>query len=198
MPIRRERPRTWAVVLGTIMIVLAIFDGLWGLANVALGEQLQFLAGQLDQRKFGMAFGRIVHFLTFGFFTLSGSETGEHARDLLAMLPRPGYLVYVGWIRVGLSIVSIILGILLAKRVWWSPRWILVWVVVLLVWSIWSTQQTWDMMSESLGTPMQGENLPMFTIEWGIHFVWPIVLAIRCVMWMYSVRREPQQGGLSA
>lgn len=194
---RRGRPQTWAVVFGTIMIVLAIFDALWGLANVALGEQLQFLAGQLDQRKFGMAFGRIVHFFTFGFFTLSGSETGEHARNLLAMLPGPSYLVYVGWIRVLLSIAGVFLGLLLAKRVWWSPRGVLVWVLITLSWSIWSTQRMWGMMSESLGDPMQGEGLPMFAIEWGVHFVWPIVLAIRCLMWMHSVRRPSQLRGLA-
>jgi len=194
---RRSRPGTWAVVLGTIMVVMASFDAIWGLANVALGEQLQHLAGQLDQRKLGMAFGRIVHFMTFGFFTLSGSETGEHARGLLAMLPRPDYLVQVGWIRVCLSIVSIILGLLLAKRVWWSPRGVLVWAVVLLLWSIWSTQRTWGIMTESLGDPMQGESLQMFAADWGIHFVWPILLGIRCVMWMQSCRRASHSGGLA-
>jgi hypothetical protein len=197
MPSKRLRPGTWAVVLGTIMVVLAIFDAMWGLASVVLGEQLQVLAGQLDQRKLGMAFGRIVHFITFGFFTLSGSETGEHARHLLAMLPGPGYLVHVGWIRVSLSIVGAILGLLLAKRVWWSPGGTLVWVVVAILWSMWSTQQTWHMTAESLGDPMQGESLPMFTVEMGVHFVWPIVLGIRCVMWMQSCRRASQSGGLA-
>ncbi|MDP6479783.1 MAG: hypothetical protein QGI75_07035 [Phycisphaerales bacterium] len=171
---------TWAVVLGTIMVVLACFDTAWGLATVALGEQLQVIAGELDDNRIGMALGRVVHFVTFGVLTVSGVETGEHAKELLAMLPRPGYLVEVGWVRVGLSVAAVLSGVLLTCRMPFTLTLVFAWSLVSLGWTVWSTVRTWSVTVNHLGDPTRGESIPMFAIELVIHFVWPIVLAWRC------------------
>ena len=180
---------TWAVVLGTIMIVLACFDTAWGLATVALGEQLQIIAGELDRNRLGMALGNFVHFVTFGVLTVSGVETGEHARELLAMLPRPGYLVEVGWVRVGLSVVAAVAGLLLASRIPLSVKLVFGWAIVSLSWTVWSTIRTWSVTVDHLGDPTRGESVPMFAVEMSIHFVWPILLAWRCGLEWWSRRR---------
>jgi hypothetical protein len=188
MPTPRVKPASWAIVFGTVMVVLAFFDVIWGLATVALGEHLQVLAGALDERKLGMAFGRVVHFMTFGMLTLSGAETGEHAKDLLAMLPRPGYLVEVGWVRVGLSAIAVCVGFMLAKGLRSAPSLVLAWVVIALAWSAWSTARTLGLTTEGMGDPMKGESLPMFAVELGVHFVWPLLLGARCGLWIVSTR----------
>lgn len=164
------------------MIVLGCFDAAWGLGTVALGEQLQIIAGQLDDNRIGMALGRVVHFVTFGVLTVSGVETGEHAKELLAMLPRPGYLVEVGWVRVGLSAAAVISGVLLSCRQPLAIRLVFVWSLIALAWTVWSTVRTWSLTVNHLGDSDNGENIPMFAIEIAIHFVWPIVLAWRCGM----------------
>ncbi|MDP7029709.1 MAG: hypothetical protein QF733_05755 [Phycisphaerales bacterium] len=171
---------TWPVVLGTLMVALASFDAAWGLATVALGEQLQLIAGDLQDNSLGMTLGRIVNFVTFGVLTVSGVETGEHAAALLKMLPRPNYLVEVGWVRVGMSIAAATFGVLLARRIRWSLWPVAVWAVVSLVWTVWSTLHTWSFTVDSLGDPTQGESLPMFSAELAVHFIWPLLLLWRC------------------
>ncbi len=180
---RSAKPRplgTWAVVLGTLMVALAFFDAAWGLATVALGEQLQLIAGDLHENSLGMAVGRIVHFVTFGVLTVSGVETGEHAKALLEMLPRPNYLVEVGWVRVGMSAAAAAFGVALARRLRWSLWLVVAWSGVSLFWTIWSTVRTWSVTVDSLGDPTQGESLPMFAAELSVHFVWPLLLGLRC------------------
>ncbi|MCH2140509.1 MAG: hypothetical protein MK100_05685 [Phycisphaerales bacterium] len=176
------------------MAVTACFDAAWGLATVALGEHLQIIAGELDRNRLGMAVGRIVHFVTFGVLNVSGVETGEHAKTLLGMLPRPNYLVEVGWTRVAFSSVGFVLGLVLAFRI---PRAVLLvcsWSILALAWSIWSTSRTWAVTVDHLGDPSRGESLPMFIIELGIHFLWPLGLVIGCGLHLMISRRssEPQ------
>ncbi len=185
-PGKRKPLGTWAVVLGTIMVAIACFDAAWGLATVALGEHLQIIAGELDGNRLGIAVGRVVHFVTFGVLTVSGVETAEHAKALLEMLPRSNYLVEVGWVRVGGSSAAVLLGLALAFRLARAVSLVLVWAVLALAWSLWSTIKTWSVTVDHLGDPMLGESLPMFAIELAIHFVWPIVLAWRTGLHLFQ------------
>ncbi|MDP7070877.1 MAG: hypothetical protein QF561_05970 [Phycisphaerales bacterium] len=187
-PRGRRSLGTWAVVLGTIMVAIACFDAAWGLATVALGEHLQIIAGDLDDSRLGIAVGRTVHFVTFGVLTVSGVETAEHAKSLLDMLPRPNYLVEVGWIRFGYSLCGVLLGLVMAFRLRVAVPLVLCWSVLALAWSVWSTVRTWSLTVDHLGDPMNGGSLPMFTTELAIHFVWPMVLAWRTSL--HLIRRS--------
>jgi hypothetical protein len=166
-------------IFGTIMVLVAVFDVAWGLTTVAIGSQLQLVAEQLDDNKIGMALGGFVHSLTLGVFSLSGVETGAHARELLATLARPAYLAEVGWTRVGLSLIGCVFGVLLVTRVRGAMVCSLVWAVVILIWTIWVTIRIWAVATNALGDPMQGEGLPMFVVEMVLHFLWPATLATR-------------------
>jgi hypothetical protein len=191
-----ERPDrklgTWAVIFGTLMIAIACFDAAWGLATVALGEQLLIIAGQLENHHLAMSLGRLVHFVTFGVFNVSGVETGEHARSLLNRLPRPGYIVEVGWIRFCLSSCGVILGLILAYRSPRSIQLVLVWCIVSLGWTVWATIQTWALTMDTLGDSTSGGSIPMFSIELALHFLWPVVLGSRCGLEFISRFRSIQ------
>ena len=189
-PGKRKPLGTWAVVLGTIMVAIACFDAAWGLATVALGEHLQIIAGELDGNRLGIAVGRVVHFVTFGVLTVSGVETAEHAGALLAMLPRPDYLVIVGWIRFGISVAACISGVLLTWR-WRCAAWAsLIWAVGSVCWTAWVTIQTWGVMTDGVGDPWHGDSLPYFILEVTVHFGWPLVLGV----WLaIALARRPHE-----
>ena len=180
---------TWASIFGTAMIAISCFDVAWGLATVALGEQLQIIAGHLENNQLAMSLGRLVHFATFGVLNVSGVETGEHAQSLLEMLPRPGYLVEIGWIRVGFSACSAVLGLLLTYRRPIGIKLTLGWCVLALIWTVWSTIRTWDMTIDTFGDSTSGGSIPMLSIEVTLHFVWPLVLGWRCGLELIARRR---------
>ena len=171
------------------MIAIACFDAAWGLATVALGEQLQIIAGHLEHNQLAMSLGRLVNFATFGLLNVSGVETGEHARALLEMLPRPGYLVEVGWIRVAFSAFAAVLGLLLTYRKPIGVKLSLCWCVLALIWTIWSTIHMWDLTMDTFGDSTSGGSIPMFSIEVTLHFVWPLVLGLRCGLELIARRR---------
>ncbi len=166
------------VVLGMIMAVVGIIDVVWGLGTAALGEELLLIAGELESNQFQMMAGGFVRMITLGVFNLSGVETGEHARQLLAMLPRPDYLVEVGWIRAGFAMFAILLGTLLAARRRWVLIPVMLWASIGTGWSVWVTWRSWGVLTDGIGDPWQGESLPLFIFELVVHFVWPVVLVV--------------------
>ncbi|HCA38636.1 MAG: hypothetical protein QF438_07750 [Phycisphaerales bacterium] len=169
-------------IFGTTMVLVAIFDACWGLIIIAVGEQVQTVAQHLSDNEFNMMVGSVVHSVTLGIFSLSGVETGEHARDLLAMLPRPDYLVEVGWSRVVFSATAFLLGIMLVARVRGAMVGALVWAIVVLLWASWVMYRIWPVTSGGFGDLIQGEGVPMSAVELTLHFLWPIVLASRVVI----------------
>ncbi len=172
------------------MAVVAIFDAVWGLTTAAVGTELQEIASELQSNRLGIALGGVVRGLTFGVFNLRGVETAEHAGALLAMLPRPDYLVIVGWIRFGISVAACISGVLLTWR-WRCAAWAsLIWAVGSVCWTAWVTIQTWGVMTDGVGDPWHGDSLPYFILEVTVHFGWPLVLGV----WLaIALARRPHE-----
>ena len=177
-------------IFGTMMVLVAIFDAAWGLTTAAIGTHLQAMAEQLADNKIGMALGGFIHSLTLGVFSLSGVETGAHARDLLETLPHPAYLSEVGWTRFVFSMIGMVFGVLLVARVRGVMVCCLVWAVTILIWTIWVTIRIWAVATNAIGDPMQGEGLPMFVVEMVLHFLWPAALATRMTIaiWRHEAR----------
>ena len=147
------------------------------MASISLGQELLEIAGEIDRNKFGIAIGGVFKGLSLGVFSLSGVETAEHAKALLATLPRPDYLVEVGRTRVWFSVAGILIGIMLSVRlrvVLWP---LLLWSLSVFAWSIWSTTRIWQVSLDNLGHPMDGGNLAIYLVGLGIHLVWPLILA---------------------
>ncbi|HJO15827.1 MAG TPA: hypothetical protein QF800_02950, partial [Phycisphaerales bacterium] len=147
---RKLPPGSWCVALGTIMAVVSIFDGVWGLTTAAVGVELQAIAAEVESNRLGITIGSIVRGVTFGVFSLRGVETAQHAGELLAMLPRPDYLVEVGWIRFGFSIVAFVSGVLLTWRLRFAVWTSLVWAIASVCWTTWATIRTWSVMTDGV------------------------------------------------
>ena len=178
-PLRHARRVTGdsVVVLGSMLAVIAIFDLTWGLTTVVVGQELMAIAGALEANKLQMVVGGFVRMFTLGLFNLSGVETGQHARDLLSTLPRPNYLIMVGWIRAGFSLTALILGIALAARQRWAVWPTIGWAIAALCWSAWATWRIWSVVTDGIGDPWEAQRLPLFAFELTIHFLWPVILA---------------------
>ena len=174
---QRRVPGDGVVVLGSMLAVIAIFDATWGLTTVVVGRELMAIANALDANKIQMVVGGFVRLFTLGLFNLSGVETGQHAKDLLATLPRADYLVVVGWVRTALSLTALLLGVALATRRRWALWPTVLWATIAFCWSLWVTWHIWEVLTDGIGDPWQGQGLPLFAFELSVHFIWPVILA---------------------
>ena len=76
----------WTAVLGTAMIMLSLFGLAFGWTIILVGAELQALANNLAEHRFGMAFGGFIHAMSLGMLSVAGVETGETARSLLKVM----------------------------------------------------------------------------------------------------------------
>jgi hypothetical protein len=171
----------WTGVLGTAMVLLGLLGVAYGWTTVAVGDHLHDLANQLHENRVGIAMGGMINAFSIGLLNLSGVETAHHARQLIDLMPSPGFLHVVGWIRVGLSGTAVVIGVFLVLRRGWALWAGAIWSVVASVWFIWATWQAWGLLTESFGDPTEGVNTPFYVVDLVLHLLWPLVLAILLV-----------------
>ena len=173
----------WAGVLGTAMFFMGVFGLAYGWTTVSVGHELQEMADSLERNRFGMALGGVIRAASLGVLELAGVETGEAAKKLIAFMPSPGFLNFMGWARIILSGVAIVNGVLLALRFRWAVLVAAVWSVTSIAWFIFSTYMAWNLYTNSLGHPLKGSNSPLYLMDAVMHLMWPLFLGA----WLITV-----------
>ncbi|MEE2908383.1 MAG: hypothetical protein VX527_11215 [Planctomycetota bacterium] len=175
---RKRTPGYWAGVLGTAMILLGIFGMSYGWTTVAVGQELKNIAMQLEHQRFGLAVGDVIHAMTIGILNLSGVETGEAAQKLIDLMPTPDFLIWVGYIRIGLSLSGLLIGIALASQARWSVPVGAIWGLITSFWFIYATWLSWNLLNESPDHPVTGINSPIYLVNASLHLIWPAFLSV--------------------
>ena len=158
------------------MIMLSLFGLAFGWTIILVGNELDALANNLTEHRFGMAFGGVIHAASLGMLSIAGVETGEAARSLLKVMPNPNFLIIVGWIRIVLSVTAIIIGFFLIRRKHWSVMAGAIWSIFSIAWFVLATLVSWGFLSESLGHPLTGGNTPLYVVDGLVHLAWPVLL----------------------
>ena len=181
----------WAGVLGTAMFFMGVFGAAFGWTTISVGNELNNLAGQLHDHRIGIAIGGVVHAMTIGVMNLSGVETAEAARKLLEVMPSPYFLQIMGSIRMGISLIAIIIGIFMVMRRPWTVPMAAVWAIVTTAWFFLATWKSLAVLKESLGHPLTGGNTPIFIADALFHLIWPVFL----MCWLIPAwrRGEPRK-----
>ncbi|MEE2908384.1 MAG: hypothetical protein VX527_11220 [Planctomycetota bacterium] len=167
----------WTGVLGTSMFFMGVLGLAFGWTTVSIGNELHALAITLHDHRFGIALGGIVHSLTVGVMNLSGVETADTAKKLLAVMPTPYFLQIMGFIRMGISIAAIVIGVFMVLRKAWTVPAAALWALLSIVWFFLATWKAWEVLKESIGHPLKGGNTPIFATDAFFHLVWPVFLA---------------------
>ncbi|MCH2133794.1 MAG: hypothetical protein MK116_08595 [Phycisphaerales bacterium] len=172
----------WAGVLGTAMCLLGLLGVAYGWTTITVGEELQGLATRIDGNQIGIAIGGVIHGASLGILSLSGVETAESAQQLLDAMPSPDYLQYAGWVRIGLSLIGVVIGFFLAFRVTWSILAGGIWAVISVGWFIYATSMAWKLLEQSEGHSVSATDSPLYLLNGVLHLVWPVFLAIWLLM----------------
>ena len=185
----------WAGVLGTAMFFMGVLGLTFGWTTVSIGNELHDLAVKLHDNRIGIALGGIVHSLTVGVMNLSGVETADAAKKLLEVMPTPYFLQIMGFIRMGISLAAIVIGVFMVLRKAWTVPAAALWALLSVVWFFLATWKSWEVLKESIGHPLTGGNTPIFVADAIFHLVWPVFLVCWLVpAWLKREARTWRKG----
>lgn len=170
----------WAPVMGTMLIMIGLFDLGFGLSLSAISIELGQIAGDIHANSGLLRIGRGVSKITGGFLNLGGEVArGEIAKGILDQLPAVWFSMLMAIGRIVLSIVSILLGIALARRMRRVIRPLRSWAWVSMAWGLIAIFGGWGLYRLLLSSSGGTATTVIFIVDFGLHVAWPVVIVRR-------------------
>ena len=185
----RNECKCWIPVLGTVLVLFSLFDMMFSFGLASFAEQLAAMSNEVEAHKTSLGFANVFTHLTGGMVHLGQSAESDIIRLLVAALPPLWWVISVSWVRVGLAIGGVVLGLAFAREKMWSIKFILLWSVVSLLWGLIAIFGSSAMYGAVLSAPSVGGAI-VFLFDFGFHVLWPACLGGR-VLW------ELRRGGFS-
>ena len=169
----------WAPVLGTMLILLGVFDLAFGAAITALTINLAEVAGEIESKSALITLGGGLSQFSGGLISLGGAAEGAAAKAVLGDLPPIWLSMVLSIGRVLIAAASIILGIGLAKRLRSSLTPLIRWAIITACWgalTILMTIGVYQFIAEVTGGLAAFITVMM---DIGLHIAWPLVVLVR-------------------
>ncbi len=169
----------WAPVVGTMLILIGLFDLGFGSALAAASIELGHLAGAIEASSGLIKVGHALSQVTGGLLQFGSAEQGTVVKELLGELPPVWVSMLLAIGRVILSLAAVLLGIALARRTRRAllplSRWALIacgWGVISMLFSI----GLYQFIGRTTGVAAAGMTV---TLDLLLHVIWPLVVLYR-------------------
>lgn len=165
--------------MGTMLILIGLFDLLFGATITALTINLAEIAGELESKSALISIGSGLSQFSGGLISLGNTAEAAAAKAVLGDLPPIWLSMILAIGRVILSLAAIGLGIMLARRMRTALSPLKKWSVLAVVWgaiTILTTIAIYRFIGEVTG------GLAAFVtvlFDLGLHIVWPACVFMR-------------------
>jgi len=166
-------------VLGTMLILIGLFDLGFGTALAAAAIELGQLAGEVEANSGLIKFGHALSQVTGGLLQFGSAEQGAVVKELLGELPPVWLSLLLAIGRVLLSLAAMVLGIGLARRLRRAVRPLHRWALIACGWGVLSMLFSiglYQFIAKTTGTPAAGMTV---VLDLSLHIVWPMAVLYR-------------------
>ena len=174
----------WAPVVGTMLILIGLFDLGFASLTAAASIELGRLAGVVAESSTLITFGHAFSQMSGGLLDIGSAEQGAIVKSVIGELPPVWLSLILAIGRLLLALASIVLGIALAKRLRSAvlplSRWALVaagWGVLGMLFSL----GLYGFIGKSSGTAAAGV---IVLLDLSLHILWPLI-----VLWRIRLAR---------
>ncbi|MDP6157776.1 MAG: hypothetical protein QF534_02910 [Phycisphaerales bacterium] len=179
-----ETCECWAPVVGTILILVGIFDLGFGAAIAAASIELGQLAGEVEASSGLIKIGHTLSQVTGGLLQFGSAEQGAVVKEVLGELPPVWISLLLAVGRILLAMVAVVLGVALARRfqkaVLPLSRWAIVaagWGLISMLFSI----GLYSFIGKTSGVAAAGITV---LLDLALHVIWPLA-----VLWRIRLAR---------
>lgn len=169
----------WAPVIGTMLILIGIFDfgfsSVFAEASIELGRQ----AGVVSKNSGFITVGHIFSTVSGGLLSIGSAEDGTIVKSVQGEIPPLWASLVLVMGRLILSLSSIVLGIALAKRMRIAVLPVKWWAIVSVGWGVLTmifSLGLYGYISQSSGAAAAGMTVMM---DVSLHVLWPLAVLWR-------------------
>ena len=166
----------WAPVLGTMLILIGLFDLGFGAAMAAASISLGEVAGEVEANSGLLHLGSMFTKITGGLVHFGSVDQGEAAKHVLDILPPVWISMVLAVGRIVLALCGIVLGIALARRSGRSLPPLMKWSLVACGWgivAILANIGTYEFITSTSGVVAASVTVQ---VDLGLHVIWPLVV----------------------